>query len=118
MKVLLVDDEEEMVSTQAERLSLRGIYADWVTRGLDAINHVYKRKYDVAVLDAKMPGLSGLETMKRIQKIQPGIKVIILTGHGSIAECEAGKDAGACFYLMKPVNIEDLIEKMREVVEG
>ncbi len=118
MKVLLVDDEKEMVETQAERLSLRGIDADWVTRGMDAITHVNKRGYDVVVLDAKMPGMSGLETMKQIHGIRPGTKVIIITGHGSASECEAGIEAGACFYLMKPVNLEDLIEKMHEVTES
>lgn len=118
MKVLLVDDEKEMVETQAERLSLRGIDVDWVTRGMDAITKVNKRRYDVVVLDAKMPGISGLETMKQIHEIRPGTKVIIITGHGSASECEAGIEAGACFYLMKPVNLEDLIEKMHEVTES
>lgn len=117
MKVLLVDDEDEMVSTLAERLSLRGIDADWVTCGEDAVNHVTEEKYDIVVLDVKMPGMGGLETMERIQKIQPETKIIFLTGHGSASDREACIEAGACFYLMKPTNIEVLIEKINEALE-
>ena len=116
MKVLLIDDEEEMVTTLAERLSLRGIGADWVLSGYDAIKRVSKIKYDLVVLDVKMPGMSGLETMEEIQKIQPELKILFLTGHGSQADCEAGKRGGACFYLMKPIDIEVLIESMKEAL--
>lgn len=116
MKLLLVDDEDEMVSTLAERFSLRGIDADWVTCGEDAVNHVTKNKYDIVVLDVKMPGMSGLETMERILKIQPETKTIFLTGHGSVSDCEACIEAGACFYLMKPTNIDVLIEKINEAL--
>lgn len=117
MRVLLVDDEDEMVTTLSERLSLRGIDTDWVTSGEDALTHVAKKKYDVVVLDVKMPGMSGLETMERIQEIQPETKVIFLTGHGSASDFKSCIEAGACFYLMKPTNIEDLIEKMHEAIK-
>jgi DNA-binding response OmpR family regulator len=56
--------------------------------------------------------------MKQIHEIRPGTKVIIITGHGSASEREAGIEAGACFYLMKPINLEELIEKMHEVTES
>jgi DNA-binding response OmpR family regulator len=116
LKVLLVDDEDEMVSTLAERLSLRGIDADWVTCGEDAVNNVTGKKYDIVVLDVKMPGMGGLETMERIQKIQPETKIIFLTGHGSASDREACIEAGASFYLMKPTNIEVLVEKINEAL--
>ena len=117
MRVLLVDDEDEMVTALAERLSLRGIAADWVTCGEDAITRVTEKKYDVVVLDVKMPGMGGLETMERVQKIQPEAKVIFLTGHGSVSDFDSCIEAGACFYLMKPTNIEVLIEKMNEAMK-
>ena len=117
MKVLLVDDEEELVTALAERLSLRDIEADWVTSGMDAVTRASEDIYDVIVLDVKMPGMSGLETMDEIKKIKPETKIIFLTGHGSVEDLAAGKKAGASFYLMKPVDIRVLIEKMHEAVK-
>jgi DNA-binding response OmpR family regulator len=117
LRVLLVDDEDEMASALAERLSLRGIEADWVTSGEDAVTRLTGKKYDVVVLDVKMPGMGGLETMERIQKLQPETKVIFLTGHGSVSDFNSCIEAGACFYLMKPTSIEILIEKMNEAIK-
>jgi DNA-binding response OmpR family regulator len=116
LKVLLVDDEEEMVSALAERLSFRDIDAEWVTSGKDAIAMLGKNHFDVYVLDVKMPGLSGLETMEEILKIRPGSKIIFLTGHGSALDHMACKEAGAFSYLMKPINIEVLVEKIKEAM--
>jgi DNA-binding response OmpR family regulator len=118
LKVLLVDDEKEMVSALAERLSFRDIDAEWVTTGKDAIALIGKNHFDVLVLDVKMPGMSGLETMKEILKIKPGSKIIFLTGHGSALDQFACKEAGAFSYLMKPINIETLVEKMKEAMDG
>lgn len=118
MRVLLVDDEEQLVSTLAERLTLRGIEAEWVTSSTAALERVQSEKFDLAVLDVKIPKISGLELKKRLQVIDPKMKFIFMTGHGSeddfkIGTAEAGKD----FYLVKPVKIEDLIEKMNEVMK-
>lgn len=112
-----MDDEDEMITALAERLSLRGIEADWVNCGEDAIACVTEKKYDIVVLDVKMPGMSGLETMEQVQKLQPETKVIFLTGHGSASEFNSCIEAGACFYLMKPTDIEVLIEKMKEALK-
>ena len=113
-----MDDEEEMVKTLAERLSFRGIGADWVTSGFEALTCVGKKDYDIVVLDVKMPGMSGLETLDEILRINPEMKVIFVTGHGSVSDCEAGREAGACFYLMKPIDIEVLIEKIVEILNS
>jgi DNA-binding response OmpR family regulator len=118
LKVLLVDDEEEMVSALAERLSFRDIDAEWVTTGKDAIALIGENHFDVLVLDVKMPGMSGLETMNEILKIKPGSKIIFLTGHGSAFDQLACKEAGAFAYLMKPINIEILVEKIKEAMEA
>jgi len=118
MKVLLVDDEEELVSTMAERLSLRGIDADWSTSAEDALRKLETCRYDVAVLDVKIPRINGIELKKQMERKCSHTKFIFLTGHGSDADFRAGSaEAGAEFYLVKPVNIEDLIQKMDELVE-
>ena len=117
MRVLLVDDEKELVSTLAERLSYRGINADWVTSGFEALEMAKNKKYDLAVLDVKLPGLSGFELKKSLQSNHPAMKYIFLTGHGSEDDFKTGaEEAGAKYYLVKPVNIDALIEKMNEVI--
>ncbi len=116
LKVLLVDDEEELVSTMAERLSLRGIDAHWSTSAEDALKRLETCQYDVAVLDVKIPRMSGIELKKEMEQRCSHTRFIFLTGHGSEADFRAGSaEAGADFYLVKPVSIEDLIEKMGEL---
>jgi len=118
MKVLLVDDEHELVSTLAERLSLRGIEADWAISGEEAIRLAEKNSYDVAVLDVKIPKISGLELKRKLQSKRPDLKFIFMTGHGSEEDfrtCSA-ETADGC-YLVKPANIEDLIQKMSELMK-
>jgi DNA-binding response OmpR family regulator len=118
MRVLLVDDEEELVSTLAERLVLRGIEADWVVTADNALRVVESEPYDVAVVDVKIPGISGIELKKRLQKKRPNMKFIFMTGHGSEADYRAASaEAGAQYYLAKPVNIGVLIEKMKEALK-
>lgn len=117
MRILLVDDEEELVTTMAERLSLRGIEADWVTSGEEALLQAEKVAYDLAVLDVKIPRMSGLKLHAKLKEKQPDMKFIFLTGHGSEDDFKAGTvEAGAGYYLIKPVNIEVLIDKMKEAL--
>ena len=118
LKVLVVDDEEELVSTLGERLMLRGIEADGVVTGADAVRRVGEKDFDVVILDVKMPRMGGLEVMKKIKEIRPRLKVILLTGRGSEKESEIGLEQGAFAYLVKPIDIEDLIGKMKEAVNG
>jgi DNA-binding response OmpR family regulator len=115
--VLLVDDEEELVSTLAERLSLRGIEADWATTAEEALERVEKESFDVAVLDVKIPRISGIKLKTQMEKIRPGMKFIFLTGHGSEDDFTTGAaEAGASFYLVKPVNIDNLVGRMKEAL--
>lgn len=119
MHVLLVDDEEELVATLAERLAMRGIEADWATNGDEALRKAGAASYDVAVLDVKLPKISGLELRRRLQQKCPGMKFIFVTGHGSEEDFKTGSaEAGEGYYLMKPVNIEALVGKMREAMGG
>lgn len=111
MKILLVDDEVELISAMAERLSLRGIDADWTDNGVTALQMVQECDYDVAVLDMKMPRLSGLELRRLISEKCPDMQFIFLSGHGSESDFKAGSAEAAC-YLIKPVSIDELIEKL------
>ncbi|MFC1834223.1 response regulator [Thermodesulfobacteriota bacterium] len=117
-KVLLVDDEVEFVSTLEQRLRLRGIDVSSAYDGTQALVKINESKPHLIVLDVKMPGIGGLELLKRIKKEEPEIRVIILTGHGE-AECEIeGKKLGAYECLSKPLAIDVLIAKMRKALEN
>lgn len=119
MRVLLVDDEEELVSTLAERLLLRGIQADWATSGEEALRLAETGSYDLAVLDVKIPRISGLNLKKRLEEKLPGMKYVFVTGHGSEEDFRSGSsEAGEENYLVKPVNIEALILKMQVILKA
>ncbi len=111
MNILLVDDELELVSALAERLSFRGFEADWVTSGAEAMDKILEKDYVLAILDVKMPRMSGLELRKRLEHLRPGLKYIFLSGHGSEDDYKVGA-AKADSYLVKPVKIEDLVERI------
>lgn len=117
MRVLLVDDEEEFVATLAERLQMRGIVADWCTSAEESLQQVQAERYDVAILDVKMPKVSGIDLKAKIQALSPGTRFIFLTGHGSEKDFIAGRSISA-YYLIKPVQIDDLIEKLNAAVGG
>ncbi len=112
LRVLIVDDEEELVSILIERLEFRGYDAEGVLGGYQAISRVNAREFDVAVVDVKMPEIDGIETLRRLKKSSPSLKVILLTGHGCEAEGEEGLTEGAFDYLIKPINIDDLTAKI------
>ena len=111
MKILLVDDEEEFVTTLAERLELRGIQALVATDGETAMELIETDPPQIVILDVMMPGLGGLEVLKRIKARSPQTPVILLTGRGSTKEGIEGMHLGAAGYLMKPINIEELRER-------
>ena len=113
-RVLLVDDEEEFVSALSERLMLRGIEVDSALNGEEALARLVEKEFEVVILDVMMPGLGGLEVLKQIKSSDPNTQVILLTGHGSTREGIEGMRLGAFDYLIKPVDIEELLEKMKE----
>ncbi|HYA03017.1 MAG TPA: response regulator [Syntrophobacteria bacterium] len=115
MKVLLVDDEKEFVSALAERLSFRGIDADWTVSGEDALKMAQGKQYEVAVLDVKMPLLGGIELGKKLHGLHSQMKFIFVTGHGSLEDFKVGSTV-ASFYLAKPLKIEELIQKIKEAM--
>ena len=110
--VLLVDDETEFASALAERLRLRSYNARAVFNPEDAIAAVRSNPPDVVLLDFRMPGMDGIEVLKIIKKIDPSIEVIMLTGHGDVSSVEEAIRNGAYEYIMKPLDIGELIIKI------
>lgn len=118
MRILLVDDEEELVSTLSERLALRGIPSDWATTVEAARMKVKEKTYDLAVLDIQMPGIDGITLKRELEGDYPDMKFIFLTGHGSEEDYHAAiAEAGKECYLIKPVGIDTLLRKMREALQ-
>jgi DNA-binding response OmpR family regulator len=116
MKVLLVDDETKFATMLAKRLTLRGIDIDSVYTGEDAIIKAKTEKYDVGILDVKMPGIGGIELERKLKDLDPRMKIIFLTGHGSETDFKTGS-AEAARYLAKPIQIEELIRILHEVAD-
>ena len=117
MRVLIVDDEEELVLTVVERLQLRGVEASGVTSGAGALEKLDSTSFDVVLLDVKMPGMGGLELLQKIRRKWPLQRVVLLTGHGSAELAPEGIDLGALAYLMKPVHLGELLRILRESVQ-
>lgn len=112
--VLLVDDEEDFLIPLSKRLRKRQLNIMMVNNGQDALATIKESPVDVVVLDMKMPGINGIETLKGIKKINELIEVIMLTGHANIEVAVQGMECGAYDYLMKPMNIDELYYKMQD----
>lgn len=110
IKLLIADDEFEFASTLVARLELRGFSVNMVNSGIDALEAVKAHAPDVLLLDLKMPDLDGLEVLARLREDFLDLKVIILTGHGSFEAGKEGMELGAYDYIMKPVDLNRLIE--------
>lgn len=112
-RVLLIDDEEEYAGTLAERLELRGISTQVVLDGDEGLAVIQRDPPDIVLLDVMMPGIGGLETLRQIKGNHPRVQVLLLTGRGSTREGIEGMRLGAFDYLMKPIQIEELIERFQ-----
>ena len=117
MRVLLVDDEVEFVSTLSERLNLRSFDAQTATSGEEALMKIDQSPPDLVLLDMLMPGMNGIEVLKRIKRDHPGVKVILLTGRGSWDGIQGIRE-GAYDCLMKPIQIEELMQIMANAMES
>jgi DNA-binding response OmpR family regulator len=111
-KVLLVDDEEELVRAVAERLEIRQLECEIALNGEEALRIVEDRTPDVILLDLKMPGMDGMEVLRRVKKSHPEIQVVVLTGHGSENDEQIVRRLGAIDYLQKPVDIRELVKTL------
>jgi DNA-binding response OmpR family regulator len=117
-RVLIVDDEEELVTTIAERLQIRGIQAQIATDGEKALKMIEENPPQVVVLDVMMPGIGGIEILQRMKAQNLQIPVILLTGYGSTEQGLEGMREGAFDYLMKPCDLNILISKIQEAVQN
>jgi len=115
--VLLVDDEVEFLETLMKRMKKRGVRVSGVKSGDEALLFLSKNPVDVVVLDVKMPGMDGIETLRAIKKRHPLVEVIMLTGHASVEVAIQGMELAAFDYLMKPINIDDLLYKLQDAYE-
>jgi DNA-binding response OmpR family regulator len=93
---------------------LRGIEVESALNGEKALDIMVKKEFEVVILDVMMPGLGGLQVLRQIKSTYPNTQVILLTGHGATREGIEGMRLGAFDYLIKPVDIEELLEKMKE----
>ena len=112
IKVLLVDDEEEFVETLAQRLEVRDFDVITATNGADALERVANEEIDLVILDVQMPGVDGVQVLRRIKQIKPLTEVIMLTGHATVESAIEGMKLGAFDFLLKPTETEDLVDKI------
>jgi DNA-binding NtrC family response regulator len=117
MRMLLVDDEVRFVETLSKRLTARGFEVAQAFSGQEALSRLATDECDVVLLDVRMPGMDGLETLRAIRREHPLVKVILLSGHASINAAVEGMRLGASDYLLKPVDLDDLLGKMESAVE-
>ena len=117
MAVLFVDDEPDFLQTLLKRMRKRSVNAFGVGSGEEALIHLVHYPADVVVLDVRMPGMGGIETLRAIKKKTPLIEVVMLTGHASLEVAREGMENGAFDYLMKPVDIDDLLYKIQDAFQ-
>lgn len=114
MRIMLVDDEERFIQTMQKMLIKHGYDAMTATSGEECLKKMENELVHVVILDVKMPGMGGVETLKRIKQLYPMVEVIMLTGHGTAESAVEGLKAGATDYLTKPANVDDIVAKAEE----
>ena len=117
MRIMLVDDEERFLSTTKKLLSKKGIDLMTALSGLEALEILNYQSIHVVILDVKMPGMDGMATLREIKRRHPLTEVIMLTGHATVESAVEGLKSGATDYLMKPANIDELVDKAEEAFE-
>lgn len=118
IKLLIVDDEEKFLDSIAQRLEMRDFEVTKATNGADAINYAKNKKFDLALLDLKMPGMDGKEVLEILKREHKFIEVIMLTGHGSLESAVECTKLGAFGYLPKPYEFEKLIEVLKDAYQA
>ena len=113
LRLLFVDDEVEFLEPMAERLRRRQISCTTAQSGDRALEALKQEQFDCAVVDVKMPGMDGLDLLRRMRQDYPGVPVILLTGHASVELGVQGLELGAFEYLMKPVDLDELLDAVR-----
>ena len=117
LKIMLVDDEVRFLETTSKILTKKGYDVLTASSGFDALEKLNSENIHIIILDVKMPGMDGMATLKEIKKNFPLIEVIMLTGHATVESAIEGLKTGAFDYLMKPADIQELIEKAEAAFE-
>jgi DNA-binding NtrC family response regulator len=112
--ILIVDDEEQFLDVFSKRLQTRGMKVDKAVNGEDAVSKAKDKQFDAIVVDLVMPGMGGIETLKRLKSENPDIDIIVLTGHATVEKGVEAIKAGAVDFLEKPVDIDKLMERIGE----
>jgi DNA-binding NtrC family response regulator len=116
--ILLIDDEKPFVETLAKRLKKRGYQVSVAFSGHEGLAMIEQdESLDAAVVDVKMPGMDGIETVRKIKETRPLLEVVMLTGHATVASSVQSMRLGACDYLMKPYDLEDLVVKLNKAAK-
>jgi DNA-binding response OmpR family regulator len=115
IRLLIVDDERGFTEVLAKRMTRRGLRVDTASSGEEAVRMLRGCDYDAAVLDLKLEGMDGVEILKIFKLVDPGLPVLMLTGHGSESAVKASMRLGAADYLSKPIDFETLMAKVLEV---
>jgi DNA-binding response OmpR family regulator len=115
MNILLVDDEEEYVSTLSERIQMRGYKTCIASDGEQALKMIRENAYKIMVLDLRMPGIDGMTVLKQVKQTHPHIHVVMITGHGSDIDKKAALENGAYAYMEKPIELETLIGHIKKI---
>jgi DNA-binding response OmpR family regulator len=113
LKLLLVDDELEFLEPLSTRLSRRGCACTIAASGEEALRALGGAPYDCAIVDVKMPGMDGLELLRRMRRDYPAVAVVLLTGHASVELGVQGMELGAFDYLLKPLDLDELLDAVR-----
>jgi DNA-binding NtrC family response regulator len=112
-RVLLVDDEVDFLEVLSERLRMRGLEVTCATSGRDALKAIEEKTFDAVVLDLSMPGLDGIETLRRLQETRPELQVMILSGRATVQTAVEATKLGATDIFEKPTDIDTLVERIR-----
>jgi DNA-binding NtrC family response regulator len=117
LRVLFVDDEADFLETIIKRMQKRGLAASGVGSGEEALAWLQQQAADIVVLDVRMAGMDGIQTLRAIKAAHPLVEVIMLTGHASLEIAREGMQLGAFDYLMKPVDFDELLYKMEDAYQ-
>ncbi len=116
-RVLVVDDELDFLETLVKRLRRRKVDAAGVSSGVEALQLLEQEHFDVVILDIRMPGFDGIETLREMKRKRPLMEVILLTGHASVESGMQGMQLGAFDYVMKPAEFDEILDKVRQAYD-
>ncbi|MBT7086110.1 MAG: response regulator [Desulfobacterales bacterium] len=117
INLLIVDDEEQFLSSIKKSLEVREFNVTAVNRGEKAIQVAREKPIDIALVDLKMPGIDGEETLKELKKEHKWMEIVILTGHGSVNSAVECTKSGAYKYLQKPCELDELLEALKDAYQ-